>query len=135
MNFRSIGEFMKRDRVLKRAEDFGLLFCFFALLLVETGYVAWLERLPAFPAPELPAPFITLPPWYGRPRVEVTMLLTILGGMLAWSASSLVAFFRSKRRAAATVDAHRCLVIYRLKRAAFFAALAGADLLAIQLWR
>jgi len=135
MNFRSIGEFMKRDRVLKRAEDFGLLFCFFALLLVETGYVAWLERLPAFPAPEQPAPFITLPPWYGRPRVEVTMLLTVLGGMLAWSALSLVAFFRSKRRAAATVDAHRTLVIYRLKRAAFFAALAGADLLAIQLWR
>ena len=111
------------------------LFCFLALLLVETGYVAWLERLPAFPAPEQTAPFITLPPWYGRPRVEVTMLLTVLGGSLAWSALSLVAFFRSKRRAAATVDAHRNLVIYRLKRAAFFAALAGADLLAIQLWR
>ena len=125
----------RTDRVLKRAEDFGFLFCFFALLLVETGYVAWLERLPAFPAPEQPAPFITLPPWYGRPRVEVTMLLTVLGGSLAWSALSLVAFFRSKRRAAATVEAHRTLVIYRLQRAAFLAALAGADLLAIQLWR
>src|SRR6516225_3974166 len=121
------------DRVLKRAEDFGLLFCFFALLLVETGYVAWLERLPSFPAPEQPNPFITLPPWYGRPRVEVTMLLTVLGGMLAWSALSLVAFFRSKRRAAATVDAHRTAAIGRLKAAVFWAALAGADLLAIQL--
>ena len=40
------------DRLLKRAEDFGFLFCFFALLLVETGYVAWLERLPSFPVPE-----------------------------------------------------------------------------------
>jgi hypothetical protein len=123
------------QRFLKRAEDLGLLFSFLALLLVETGYVTWLERLPAFPAPEKPAPFITLPPWYGRPRVEVTMLLTVLGGMLAWSALSLVAFFRSKRRAAATVDAQRTLAIYRLKRAAFFAALAGADLLAIQLFR
>ena len=37
-------------RVLKRAEDLALLFCFLALLLVEAGYVAWLERLPAFPA-------------------------------------------------------------------------------------
>ena len=64
------------DRVVKRAEDLGLLFFFLALILVETGYVAWLERLPAFPAPEQPNPFIVLPPWYGRPRVEVTMLLT-----------------------------------------------------------
>jgi hypothetical protein len=121
--------------VLKRAEDLGLLFCFLALILVETGYFAWLERLPAFPAPEQPNPFIALPPWYGRPRVEVTLLLTILGGSLAWSALSLVAFFRSKRWAAATVEAHRTLVIYRLQRSAFLAALAGADLLAIQLWR
>ena len=123
------------DRVLKRAEDLGLLFCFLALILVETGYVAWLERLPAFPTPEQPSPFIALPPWYGRPRVEVTLLLTALGGSLAWSALSLVAFFQSKRRTAATVGAHRSAVIHRLKRAAFWAAWAGADLLAIQLTR
>ena len=123
------------DRVLKRAEDLGLLFCFLALLLVETGYVAWLERLPAFPAPEQPHPFIALPPFYGRPRVEVTLLLTVLGGMISWSALSLVAFFRSKRRPAATIGAHRTAVIDRLKAAAFWAALAGADLVAIQLLR
>jgi len=123
------------DRLLKRAEDFGFLFCFFALLLVETGYIAWLERLPAFPVPEQPAPFLTLPPWYGRPRVEVTMLLTVLGGMLAWSASSLVAFYRSRHRSCATVGAHRTAVIDRLKAAAFWAAMAGADLVAIQLSR
>src|SRR6516164_4051368 len=122
------------DRLLKRAEDVGLLFCFLALLLVETGYIAWLERLPAFPVPEQPAPFLTLPPWYGRPRVEVTLLLTVLGGMIAWSALSLVAFFRSKRRTA-SVHAQRSAVIQRLKAAAFWAALAGADLLAIQLSR
>jgi uncharacterized iron-regulated membrane protein len=122
------------DRVLKRAEDLGLLFCFLALLLVETGYVAWLERLPGFPVPEQPSPFLQLPPWYGRPRLEVTLLLTVLGGMIAWSALSLVAFFRSKRRTA-TVDAQRSAVIQRLKAAAFWAALAGADLLAIQLSR
>jgi hypothetical protein len=123
------------DRVLKRAEDLGLVICFLALLLVETGYVAWLERLPAFPAPEQPAPFVALPPFYGRPRVEVTLLLTVVGGMIAWSALSLVAFFRSKCRTAATSDAQRSAVIQRLKAAAFWAALAGADLLAIQLTR
>jgi hypothetical protein len=122
------------DRVLKRAEDLGLLFCFLALLLVETGYVAWLERLPGFPVPEQPSPFLQLPPWYGRPRLEVTLLLTVLGGMIAWSALGLVAFFRSKRRTA-TVDAQRSAVIQRLKAATFWAALAGADLLAIQLSR
>ena len=120
-------------RVLKRAEDFGLLFCFLALILVETGYVARLERLPAFPAPEQPAPFITLPPWYGRPRLEVTLLLTVLWGMIAWSAVSLVALFRCKCCTATTVDAHRTAVIDRLRAAAFWAALAGADLVAIQL--
>src|SRR5215469_15538887 len=125
----------RTDRVLKRAEDLGLLFCLLALILVETGYVAWLNRLPVFPSPEQPNPFIALPPWYGRPRVEVTLLLTVLGGMLAWSALSLVAFFRSKRRATATIDAHRTAVIDRLKRAAFWAVLAGADLIAIQFWK
>jgi hypothetical protein len=123
------------DRVLKRAEDLGLLFCLLALLLVETGYVAWLERLPAFPAPEQPSAFLQLPPWYGRPRLEVTLLLTVVGGMITWTAFSLVAFFRSKRCTAATVDAHRTAVIDRLKAAVFWAALTGADLLAIQLLR
>ena len=125
----------RMDRVLKRAEDLGLFFCFLALLLVETGYVAWLERLPGFPVPEQPSPFLQLPPWYGRPRLEGTLLLTVLGGMLAWSAWSLVAFFRSKHRTAATIDAQRSAVIQRLKAAAFWAALAGADLLAMQLSR
>ena len=125
----------RTDRFLKRAEDFGLLLCFLALFLVETGYVVWLERLPAFRAPEQRAPFIALPPFYGRPRAEVTLLLTVLGGMIAWSAWSLAAFFRSKRCTAATIGAHRSAVIQRLKAAAFWAALAGADLVAIQLWR
>jgi uncharacterized iron-regulated membrane protein len=124
----------RTDRFLKHGEDLGFLFCFLALILVETGYVAWLKRLPAIPAPEQPNPFIA-PLWYGRPRVAVTLLLSVLGGMLAGSAVSLVAFFRSKRRDADTVDAHRSLVVYRLQRAAFFAVLAGADLLAIQLFR
>jgi hypothetical protein len=123
------------NRLLQRAENLALHFCFFALLLVETGYVFWLERLPAFPAPPEPeSPFLTLPPWHGRPRVEVTLLLTVAGGMLAWTAFGLIAFFRSKRRSE-TVDSHRAAVVHRLKAAAFWAVLAGADLVFVQFFR
>jgi hypothetical protein len=121
-------------RVLRRAEDFGFLLCFFALLLVETGYVAWLERLPTFPAPEQPAPLslclsstdglglsnaLTDGAW-GHDRVERVEP----SGLFPKQARG-----RRNRRRSAT------LVIYRLKRAAFWAALTGAELLAIQPWR
>ena len=126
------------QRFLKRAEDLGLLFCFLALILVEAGYVVWLYRLPTFPTLEQPNPSdlqLIEPLWCGRPKVVVSLLPSVLGGMLAGSAWSLVAFFRSKRRAAATVDAHRSLVVYRLERAALWAVLAGAEMLAFQFLR
>jgi hypothetical protein len=41
------------DRLLGYAEEFGLFMTFVLLLLVETGYVAWLERLPSFPTTSL----------------------------------------------------------------------------------
>ena len=64
----------------------------------------------------------------------MTLLLTVVGGMIAWTALGLIAFFRGKHRYA-TVDVHRAAVIHRLKAAAFWAALAGADLLSIQFLR
>ena len=39
------------NRILRRGEDAGLLVSAAALMLVEAGYVAWLERLPALPQP------------------------------------------------------------------------------------
>jgi hypothetical protein len=130
----------RRQRIitkpLQQTEDLALLVCFFALLLVETRYIAWLERLPAFPLPPEPeSPFLHLPPWYGRPRVEVTFLLTVAGGMLARTAMSLIAFFRSKHLSADTVHAHRTAVIHRLKTTAFWAALTGAELFFVQFFR
>ena len=110
--------------VLKRAEDLGLLFCFLALILVEAGYGAWLRR--GFPAPEQPFNPLFVP-WVARmAEGGVALLLTILGGTIAWSAFSLVAFFRSKLGAAATIDARRVVVMDRLKTAALYAALTGA---------
>jgi hypothetical protein len=105
-----------------------------ALVLVEAGYVAWLERLPAFPTTAHPAGFIDLPPWYEHPRVEVTLLLTVLGGMIAWAAWGVFGFMRVRWHGTA-VPAHRGMVHKRLKTAAFYAIVAGADLLLVQFLR
>jgi hypothetical protein len=123
------------DRVLRDAEDLGLFFFFLTLLLIETGYVAWLERLPAFPEPKQPDGFLILPPWYGRPRVEVSLLLTVFGGVIIWTALGLVSLVRSKRQSSTRADAQRTIVLQRLKAATFWAIMSGADLLFIQLLR
>jgi len=38
------------NRILRRGEDACLLVSTATLMLVEVGYVAWLERMPRFPA-------------------------------------------------------------------------------------
>ena len=119
------------NRMLRRGEDAGLLVSAAALMLVEVGYVAWLERLPALPSRAHPAGFLDLPPWYERPRVEVTLLLTVLGGTIAWAAWGVFGFMRS-RPEETVVPSHRAMVYMRLRTAAFYAVVAGADLLVIQ---
>jgi len=118
-------------RMLRRGEDAGLLVSAAALMLVEMGYVAWLERLPVLPSRVQPAGFLDLPPWYERPRVEVTLLLTVLGGMIAWAAWGVFRFMRS-RPEETFVPPHRAMVYQRLRTAAFYAVIAGADLLVVQ---
>jgi hypothetical protein len=105
-----------------------------ALALVEVGYVAWLERLPAFPSPAHPAKFLDLPLWYEHPRVGVNLLLTGLGGMIAWAAWSVFGFMRKRSHGTAAAT-HRAMANKRLKAAGFCAVVAGADLLLIQLLR
>ena len=122
------------NRILRRGEDACLLVCTAALMLVEVGYVAWLERLPALPSPAHPAGFIDLPPWYERPRVEVTLLLTVLGGLIAWAAWGVLDFMRNRPDATAATT-HRAMVAKRLKTAVFYAVVAGADMLLIQFLR
>jgi uncharacterized iron-regulated membrane protein len=117
--------------MLRRGEDAGLLVSAAALMLMEMGYVAWLERLPALPSGAHPAGFLDLPPWYERPRVEVTLLLTVLGGMIAWASWGVFGFMRS-RPEESVVPSHRAMVYKRLRTAAFYAVVAGADLLVIQ---
>ena len=123
-----------RNRILRRGEGASLLVSAAALMLVEAGYVAWLERLPALPSPAHPAGFIDLPPWYEHPRVEVTLLLTILGGIIAWAACGVFGFMRN-RSDATVATTYRAMVHKRLKTAAFYAVVAGADMLFIQFLR
>ena len=122
------------NRILRRGEDAGLLASAAALMLVEVGYAAWLERLPDLPNAAHPAGFIDLPPWYEHPRVEVTLLLTILGGIIAWAAWGVFGFMRN-RSDATVAPTRRAMAHRRLKTAAFYAVVAGADMLLIQFLR
>jgi len=90
------------------------------------GYVAWLELLPALPSRAHPAGFLDLPPWHERPRVEVTLLLTVLGGMIAWASWGVFGFMRSRPEGTVAAS-HRETVYKRLRTAAFYAVAAGAE--------
>jgi uncharacterized membrane protein YhdT len=122
------------NRILRRREEAGLLVSAAALTLVEAGYVAWLERLPALPSPAHPAGFIDLPPWYEHPRVEMTLLLTVLGGIIAWAAWGVFGFMRN-RSDSSVAPTHRAMAHRRLKTTAFYAIVAGADMLFTQFLR
>jgi hypothetical protein len=124
-------------RILQRGEELGLLFSFLLLILVEAGYVAWLQRLPAIPPREHSDPFLLMPPWYEHPRAEVTLLLTLVGGMIGWAGVGVVRFLRTSRRhnGIAERSGSKAVAAYRLKTAAFYALLTGADLLSIQFLR
>jgi len=122
------------NRVLRRGEDIGLLATAAALILIEAGYVAWLERLPVLPGPSHPVGFLVLPPWYDRPRVEVTLLLTILGGLIASAAGGVFGLIRNSAGESPATE-RRTIAQKRLKTAALYAIVAGADLLFIQFLR
>ena len=104
-----------------------------ALILIEAGYVAWLERLPVLPESH-PVGFLVLPPWYDRPRVEVTLLLTILGGLIAAAAWGVFGLIRNSAGESPAIE-RRTIAQKRLKTAALYAIVAGADLLFIQFLR
>ena len=70
------------DGALGRGEVAGLYFTTALLIVVEFCFVCWLNRIPIPDVPNAGAGFIVLPPWYRKPRFEVTLLLTILAGLL-----------------------------------------------------
>ena len=122
------------DLILLRAEHIGLLASVAALILVEAGYIAWLERLPALPRQGASIGFLDLPPWYDHPRAEVTLLLTVLGGIIAWSCWCILEFVRAGVTTPAALK-RRAAVVHHLRTAGLCALVTGADLLLVQLFR
>ena len=121
------------NQALRHGETIGVSASIAGLILVEAGYVAWLERLPALPKSENLG-FLDLPPWYDHPRAEVTLLLTVLGGLIAWSLWRAFAFLRAGAGTPAAPET-RTAIVRRLKAAAAFAVIAGADMLFVQLFQ
>ena len=70
------------DRALREGEVAGLYFTTALLIVVEFCFVCWLNRIQIPDVPNAGSGFIVLPPWYQKPRFEVTLLLTILAGLL-----------------------------------------------------
>jgi len=122
------------NRALRQGETIGISVYIAALILVEAGYIAWLERLPALPKNGNPIGFLDLPPWYDHPRAEVTLLLTILGGLIAWSSWCAFAFLRAGS-GTPTAPENRTAILRSLRAAGAFAAIAGADILLVQLFQ
>src|SRR5690242_12039085 len=67
---------------LDGGEVAGLYFTTALLIIVEFCFVYWLNRIHIPDVPNAGSGFIVLPPWYRKPRFEVTLLLTILAGLL-----------------------------------------------------
>jgi hypothetical protein len=122
------------NRVLRRGEDIGLLATAAALILIEAGYVAWLERLPVLPDPSHPVGFLVLPPWYDHPRVEVTLLLTILAGLIASAAWGVFGLIRNSAGESPATE-RRTIAQKRAEDGRSLCDRSGADLLFIQLLR
>jgi uncharacterized iron-regulated membrane protein len=119
---------------LRRGENIGLFVCVVGLVLVEAGYIAWLERLPEIPRQHQPIGFVGLPPWYEHPRAEITLLLTILGGLIPCSEWRMFVFLRAGGKTPAALE-RRAGVVHFLKTAGVFALLTGADILLVQLFQ
>ena len=70
------------DGALRRGDVAGLYFTTALLVVVEFCFVCWLNRIAIPDLSTGGSGFIVLPPWYRKPRFEVTLLLTILAGLL-----------------------------------------------------
>jgi hypothetical protein len=123
------------DRLFGYGAELGPLITFLFLVLVELGYVVWLEKLPALPALDHSSnEFILLPPWYDHPRAEITLLLSAGGAAIAWAGIGLLELARASQEDATRRDM-KPSVTERLRAAGFWAILAGTDLLFTQLLR
>ncbi len=118
---------------LRHGEVLGLYFTTALLIVVEFCFVYWLHhiRIPEVASSAEPS-FIAMPPWYQKPRFEVTILLTVLAGIVFLVCRGLWDLWRKTMDASSREHAVG-LLRRRLKMATAFAVLTGLDLALITL--
>ena len=119
------------DRALKRGEMFGLVFTTLMLIAIEGCFVYWLNHIQLPDRPFTASGFLVMPPWYRKPRFEVTLLLTIAAGILFSVCRGLWDAWQHRNHTA-SAEIIDCLQ-RRVKTAASVAALAGLNL-ALATW-
>ena len=119
------------DRVLQEGEIFGLVFTTLMLILVEGCFVYWLHHIQLPDRTFAPSGFLVIPPWYRKPRFEVTLLLTIAAGLLFSVCRGLWVMWqvRHDTPSGEIIESLRS----RVNTAASIAVLAGFDL-ALATW-
>jgi hypothetical protein len=119
------------DRVLQDGEMFGLVFTTLVLIAIEGCFVYWLNHVQLPDRPFTASGFLVMPPWYRKPRFEVTLLLTIAAGILFSVCRGLWHAWQHRNHTA-SAEVIDCLR-RRVKAAASVAALAGFNL-ALATW-
>ena len=119
------------ERVLQKGEMFGLVFTTLMLIVVEGCFVYWLHHIQLPDRPLAAGGFLVIPPWYRKPRFEVTLLLTIAAGMLFSVCRGLWDIWR-ERDHTASAEILKSLR-RRVSASASVAALAGLNL-ALATW-
>lgn len=114
------------DRVLQEGEMFGLVFTTLMLIVLEGCFVCWLHHMPLSDRPFASSAFLAVPPWYQKPRFEITLLLMIAAGMLFSVCRGLWRVCR-EREQTSSAEIIRSLR-RRVNTAASVAALAGVNL-------
>ena len=115
------------DRALRGGEVAGLYFTTALLIVVEFCFVCWLNRIQIPDVPNAGSGFIVLPPWYQKPRFEVSLLLTILAGLLFSVCWGLWDLWQTGTKTGSWEKAMQS-VRQRVKTTTFVAALTGLQL-------
>ena len=115
------------DRALRGGEVAGLYFTTALLIVVEFCFVCWLNRIQIPDVPNAGSGFIVLPPWYQKPRFEVTLLLTILAGLLFSVCWGFWDLWQKGNKTGSWEKAMQS-VRQRVKTTTFVAALTGLQL-------
>jgi len=64
------------DRVLQEGEMVCLVFTTALLFVIEACFAYWLNHIQLPDRPFAASGFLAMPPWYRKPRFEVTLMLT-----------------------------------------------------------